>query len=137
MLSNYWSKFSLKHFGQYLKKWKNWFPIGFSKSNLTLVGFIFGKKNLKKPKTQKYGQVLVVTCWKLKSEKCLLWSFYISSSWLLQHLTDSFQSHDGLIQNPQHMNIKKTHERLIWNPQADWRLLWDFFQTWDVKKKKS
>ena len=41
---------------------------------MTLVGFYFWQeKNERKPNTQEYAQVLVVTCQKLKSEKCLLW----------------------------------------------------------------
>ena len=37
----FYSKFSLKVFGQYLKKSKNGFPIIFSKNDLIGVGFIF------------------------------------------------------------------------------------------------
>ena len=45
----------------------------FSKSDSAWVGFFFGKeKNLKKPNTLEYAQVLVVTCRKLNSDKCLL-----------------------------------------------------------------
>ena len=45
-----------------------------SKSGLAWVGFYFKreKKILKKPNTLVYAQVLVVTCWKLNSDKCLL-----------------------------------------------------------------
>ena len=61
---------------RYFKKSKTGFPIAFSKSDLTLVGFYFWRKNyLTKPDTQVYAQVLVVTCRKFKSEKCLLWPF--------------------------------------------------------------
>ena len=60
--------FFLKSFGPYLKKWKNWFPNVFSKSDLAGVGYIFMLKIfLKKPNFLKYAHVLVVACRKLKS----------------------------------------------------------------------
>ena len=40
--------------------------------DLGMVFFLANKKFLKKPNTQEYAQVLVVTCWMLNSEKCLL-----------------------------------------------------------------
>ena len=46
--------FFLKRFGRYLKKVKNGFPIVFSKSDLTGVGYIFWQKFLfKKPNNPK------------------------------------------------------------------------------------
>ena len=55
------------------KKWrsKKWISHCIFKKLMILVGFsFFGGKNLKKPNTLEYAQVLVVTCRKLKSEKC-------------------------------------------------------------------
>ena len=50
------------------------FPSYFQKNYLTGVGYISWQNNSEKPNTSEYAQVFVVTmlltCWKLKSEKC-------------------------------------------------------------------